>query len=483
MYEYRFSSSEDEDMAPRKNSLSLRGSPTWLGAGLQTRASQFVTTFVSRRRRLAFTIFNLIVLCVIWAVLPHHVKHAIIKQTDAVKRNVPLYSKTTSKWSSRGHDKLIANGTLGFEAIYTIGLSDRFDKRDAIELAADVTNLKLTWIDGVRPDDMAPKAIPPTFKLPGVLPGVIGCWRSHMNVIQKIVKEKISTALILEDDSDWDVHIVSQMQQFSGATKELLSRGGPERKREVPTGSPYGEGWDILWLGHCGGWQAYSMTVPHAIIKNDQTVPPPMGMDDLLLGLAPEDGWDAAAFNNITCSAHEGRDPAGYKCDSPRLKPNERIVNERAKPVCTASYAISYQGARKMLARLGGISLQDMYAPLDQGMGDICAGLTDLPGEQTRCLTPSPPYFRGYKPKGPMSGDSDIRKTGTNGEKREVGWSKGLLWSTRLNANNFVSNADFEPESQYVIEGEGDKKTWRYRKAREYRDFHEEVVVEKWFWL
>jgi hypothetical protein len=296
-----------------------------------------------------------------------------------------------------------------------------------------------------------------------------------------MVREKISSAVILEDDADWDVHIVWQMQKFADATRELLKKGGKPGKNDAHTGSPYGEGWDILWIGHCGGFQANTASMPHYIIRNDQTVPPTMDIEDMLLGITPMVGWDQAG-PDAHCSAHAGRDPNGKTCDSPRLGSNERIVQERAKPVCTASYAISLQGARKMLARLGGLSLQDIVAPLDQGMGDICSGETDLPGEQTRCFTPSPPYFRGYKPKGPLTGDSDIRKTGENGEKRDVGWSKGIVWSARLNADTIVSGINIEPESQYMAEGPKGEEQWRYRKATEYTSFKEEAHVNEWIW-
>jgi hypothetical protein len=460
----------------------LLGAAAWPGALLQSQGVQ-LNTFNTPRTRLIFVAFNVIFLLIIWTILPHHAQNTIIDQTNAATHKVHSDRQSTTGWSTKKDDRLIANGTLGFEKIYTIGLPDRFDKRDAIELAAAVTDLQLTWVDGVPGNQISPKSVPPTFKLPGVLPGVVGCWRGHMNVIQKIVKEGISSALILEDDADWDIHIVQQMQQFSAATKDLLSQGGPKKKRELPTNSPYGEGWDILWIGHCNAWQANSYSMRRAIIRDDQTVPPNMGMDEILPGFAPGIGWDVESWTNITCSAHKGRDPPGKVCDSPRLAPDERLVLERTKPVCTAGYAVSYEGARKMLARLGGISLQDMYAPLDQGMGNICAGYTDLPGEQTRCLTPSPPYIRGHKPRGPLSGDSDIRKTGANGEKRDVGWSQGLMWSTRLNANSIVSGVDFELESQYVRDGKDGKGAWRYRKATEYRSFTEDTEVKKWNWF
>jgi len=422
------------------------------------------------QQRIASILFGLSFTFFIWVILPH------LKQSVATHAS-PLIPSL----KSYHYDKSIANGTLGFQEIFAIGLGDRSDRRDSFQLAADVTNIKFTWVDGVAPGKMNPKSIPPAYKLDFVLPGVVGCWRSHMNVIRKIVNERITSALIFEDDADWDLRIVEQMYQFSAATKTLLANGG--QKNQPRTKSPYGEGWDILWLGHCGGFHGNLSSVPQHIIRNDVTVPPAYAMDDMLFGLNPYgDGHWKKDSSDPPCAAHAGRDPPGKTCDYPRLGPTDRIVQERAKPVCTAAYAISYQGARKLLARVGGLALNDAFAPVDQGFGDVCAGWTDLPGERTRCFTPSPPYFRGYKSKGLALADSDIRKTGSNGEKRTVGWSKGIMQSARLNVNNIISGVDFTPEEQYVRDGPHGTGEWRLRRDYEYRSYKPDVNVEKWIW-
>ncbi|KAK7218984.1 hypothetical protein V2G26_006987 [Clonostachys chloroleuca] len=71
--------------------------------------------------------------------------------------------------SSKSSDIIndIYNTTLGFEKIFVFGLPERTDRRD----------------------DAA----------------VFGCWRAHMDVIQQVIKRNLNSALILEDDVDWDV--------------------------------------------------------------------------------------------------------------------------------------------------------------------------------------------------------------------------------------------------------------------------------------
>src|ERR1700712_3532369 len=68
---------------------------------------------------------------------------------------------------------------------------------------------------------------------------VIGCWRAHMNVYQKIVHEKVSSAMIFEDDADWDVALKMQLVQFARGSRFILNTTESEA-----THSPYGDDWD-----------------------------------------------------------------------------------------------------------------------------------------------------------------------------------------------------------------------------------------------
>lgn len=77
-----------------------------------------------------------------------------------------------------------------------------------MSLSAVVSNLQLNWIDGVSGDDVLEKALPPgDHKF--ISPGSKGSWRAHMNALQAIVKQSLTTALILGDDVDWDTRLKS----------------------------------------------------------------------------------------------------------------------------------------------------------------------------------------------------------------------------------------------------------------------------------
>ncbi|KAF2180364.1 glycosyltransferase family 25 protein [Zopfia rhizophila CBS 207.26] len=57
-----------------------------------------------------------------------------------------------------------------------------------------------------------------------------------MDILQKIVEENITSALILEDDADWDLCIKSQIQGFAKAAQVLVQ--------------PCPEHWISSWIPH-----------------------------------------------------------------------------------------------------------------------------------------------------------------------------------------------------------------------------------------
>lgn len=77
-------------------------------------------------------------------------------------------------------------------------------------LAASMTSIDLTMMPAMKAEDVHAKVMPPSWSQDR-LAASLGCWRSHANVWRRIITEDISTAIILEDDADWDVNIKEQM--------------------------------------------------------------------------------------------------------------------------------------------------------------------------------------------------------------------------------------------------------------------------------
>lgn len=101
-------------------------------------------------------------------------------------------NRPTHKWSEDadntrrdGDLDRIFNRTLGFEKVYSIGLSERTDKRDALALMSSLTGFEIDWIEGVRPGEIPDKAVPFGIDVAAVRDNFLGSWRGHMNVIRQ----------------------------------------------------------------------------------------------------------------------------------------------------------------------------------------------------------------------------------------------------------------------------------------------------------
>ena len=237
----------------------------------------------------------------------------------------------------------------------------------------------------------------------GLMNNEIGTWRSHMNAMLTMVENNIASALIMEDDVDWDVRIKSQMQQFAVGTRSLL----PPSAASQPH-SPYGEDWDILWVGHCGEKFREDGDERRFTISNDPTVP---DFDHILGEL------------NFTDHAE-----------------HTRFVHPSWGPICLYGYAMSLAGARKMLYRH---AVDELAAPVDNAMALACRGL-DL---GLKCISATPPYFYSHRSKGKTNKDSDIQFAGSNGEVRGKGTTENIVWPVRTNIERLLTG--LEPEKQW----------------------------------
>ena len=285
---------------------------------------------------------------------------------------------------------------MQFEKIFAISLPERTDKQDGMKVAASLSNISVEFLPGINGADVSPKARPLGFDRKS---SVIGSWRAHMNVAAKMIAENIQSALIFEDDADWDVALKYQMVEFARGSRFLLNT--PLRKQPK---SPYGEGWDMLWLGHCGILEQRS-DPRRWIITDDATVTP-------------------SEFHNDNV-------------DTPTLEPfgkeHTRMVFRSANGCCVAAYALSLSGARKTLNMM---SLRAWDGPVDWGWNDLCRdGITNF-----ICIAPFPQLFGAHRPAGNQSRWSDIE---TIPGKDHVGKAHSLylVFPTRLNIEALLTGS------------------------------------------
>ncbi|KAI1206911.1 glycosyltransferase family 25 protein [Annulohypoxylon truncatum] len=336
-------------------------------------------------------------------------------------RNQLNSTSSPTRWvSSKGkHEKSdVFNKTLGFEKVFVIGLPERSDKRDALTLMSSLTGFQLSWIDGVLGKAIPDKALPFGWNRETMSDSNLGSWRGHINAMRRIVEDGISSALIMEDDMDWDVHVKGLLAQFAEAARALQKGFHQDQRLKSP--SPYGLDWDMLWLGSCittfDEDLPEHLQIPYEqrdarkiLIRNDPTVPP---TGHLLAN--GSFSWD----------------------DYP---PQTRIVYVPGDNVCSFAYALSAAGAQKALQYMG---LEGQQKPFDNHLSDLCR----LRVNGMRCVSIVPSLFVHHRPRGKISGDSDINNAGE--AVREVGFTENVLYSTRLNLRNLVTG--LEPEKQWT---------------------------------
>lgn len=138
------------------------------------------------------------------------------------------------------------------------------------------------------------------------------------------MKSGYSTALILEDDADWDVAIRQQTPAIANAIRTLTNGAV----------GPWGFNWDLIALGHCGGG---AVSDDNYLIISDNTTGP------------------AADFRTLW----------GPEKD---LKDHTRFVHGTHGAVCAFGYAVTRHGAQKLIDHVSGSGV-----PLDLDYASFCS--------------------------------------------------------------------------------------------------------------
>ena len=265
-----------------------------------------------------------------------------------------------------------------------------------------------------------------------------------------MIQRNLTTALILEDDVDWDIRLRTQLLNFAYAARTFPSiTGTTPRKSHSRTSEmndrdpadlakhsttalphtyphhallhPYGLDWDVLWLGHCGTSlpQPSPFRPDRLMLLNDPTTPSPKHLR--LREAAPPDPI-ATLY-------------------PPHTRVYHRTGNET---LCTLAYAVTQRGARKILHELG---IRELSAGFDFELGRWCGKSNteeDIsetkggrrPERKLDCLTVQPPLFSHYWGE---KADSDITGIGIGG-RPEVG-SRYIMRSVRGNLEGLLEGS------------------------------------------
>jgi hypothetical protein len=233
-----------------------------------------------------------------------------------------------------------------------------------------------------------------------------------MNALRQIVHENVQTAVIFEDDADWDVAFKLQLVQFAKGSRYILNSSATE-----PPMSPYGNDWDILWIGHCGTWFHEEDNRRVFVIPNDHTVEPPQFRKNV--DMPDMKHWEGGSSGDNST----------------------RIIFNSKGGVCTAAYAVSQRGARKALYHM---SMVPFNSPVDWGYAGLCANKEI----DFICVSVFPQLVGVARPTAHTSKWSDIGYGNDNDRTVEEANSQHIVYSTRLNMEKLLKG-DTVFDSQY----------------------------------
>lgn len=212
----------------------------------------------------------------------------------------------------------------------------------------------------------------------------------------------------MEDDTDWDYYLKDQLSTFAQGSQYVTGVESNTRPH-----SPYGDDWDVIWLGHCAS-QMQPNDPRRFLVENDKTVPLPSRRVNFA--------------DNIPNIAREGIDE------------HTRVIFEAGETLCTYAYALSARGARKVL-RTQTKPNQERMKPFDIGLSDMCRDIPNF-----RCISSFPNIIGSHMAPGRVSADSDINPHEDTGEMREMGVSFNIVHSVRMNMDRLIYGEEVESQ-------------------------------------
>ncbi|KAF4535134.1 Glycosyltransferase family 25 [Lasiodiplodia theobromae] len=259
----------------------------------------------------------------------------------------------------------IANSTLGFQTIIAISSENASApgawRQRGLLAATHRTGLEVKVHQSRRiPDDELRAFMQHTSKT-GESPriGSAKAWLAHLDALKYVLAHNISTALILEDDADWDVRIrklLAPNAAVPSLVREILHDNDDDTTSDNNSTLPYSLAYDILWLGHCA-----SVKTPHS-----------RQLDTL------DDAASLPPANSLRALA----DRYAYT----PLPDGTRSIMRSPGPTCTYAYAVTRPGAARILELASGGG-----AAFDNEVGAGCAKGEEKGG--LRCVSVAPELF------------------------------------------------------------------------------------------
>ncbi|KAF2748759.1 glycosyltransferase family 25 protein [Sporormia fimetaria CBS 119925] len=238
-------------------------------------------------------------------------------------------------------EKPPANRTLGFGAVLVVS-KEGSERRHALLQAANVTEIDMkipkqpAWtndeVDRFRNGQDK-----------DVQRGSLLAWMGHLNVLKWFLASGLETALILEDDVDFDIRLRSVQIPLAASAARLLL---PPVRQHSPFTSfgrkqhaqYWGDtsAWDLLYIGHCGDY-FHPLTYDGLALKEGFS----------LEGLAHH------VYTDPSLPTKEDLHPFTHSLmDVLNMTNHQRVFHRSKFPLCSFGYAVTRSAAKKLLEDL-----------------------------------------------------------------------------------------------------------------------------------
>ncbi|KAJ1960533.1 hypothetical protein IWQ62_004196 [Dispira parvispora] len=133
---------------------------------------------------------------------------------------------------------------LGTDKVYLLNLPQRKDRLRSMELLLELLHVQFTVFPATDKEEVKSESLWINGKT-GLRDAQLACWKSHMRIYEDVANDpSIDTALILEDDVDIHLDIANKVQLALDAAKS--------------------QAWDMLYVGHCSGFEGHKENVLNA---------------------------------------------------------------------------------------------------------------------------------------------------------------------------------------------------------------------------
>lgn len=224
-----------------------------------------------------------------------------------------------------------ANATLGFGGLFVVsGLGS--PRRSHLEQAAAVTELELTIPEQVQwtGQDVL------NFRWENITESKVGlgsvkAWLSHHLVLKAFLDSGVETALIFEDDVDWDIRLRTTQVPLAQQAARVLTQSKASSSLH-PWGDP--STWDLYYLGHCGDYfndLSDGVGVGHHHPSDLNNIPHQVFLDPTIPDRTDLHPWTASLLTALSVPFYS------------------RVLHRSKWPLCSFGYAVTRAGAQKIL--------------------------------------------------------------------------------------------------------------------------------------